>query len=279
MEYVKIRSLEEYLKYIKQNSAERISLEKRLEEEFKKNKIDFIFGYCRVCEQASRLKIKIKKNNKIVFRDSLVCEFCKLNSRKRFMLSYLKDLTKHSNSIPTVFMYEQITKFFKFSSKIKNIKIIGSEFLGYDKKPGQNINNIRHEDAMNLSLDNNSTDIVVSNDVYEHVPFISKALDESFRVLKNSGTLLISIPFHINNTKTISRATLGGHKVEHILPPIYHSNPVAENEGSLVYYDYGWDFLDMLRKAGFSDAYMLGFYDILFGHIGNGLQFIFCGVK
>ncbi len=64
-----------------------------------------------------------------------------------------------------------------------------------------------------------------------------------------------------------------------VLEPKFHSNPVAKKEGSLVFYDYGWDFLDFLKKAGFKDAYMLGYYEIFYGYIGNALQFIFVGKK
>jgi len=132
---------------------------------------------------------------------------------------------------------------------------------------------------MNLSFEDNSFDVIVSNDVYEHVPDINKSLKEAYRVLKNSGTLMISIPFQQKNKKTIRRATLEDGKIKHILESRFHSNPVAKKEGSLVFYEYGWDFLDFLKKAGFKDPYMLGYYEIFYGYIGNGLQFIFVAKK
>jgi len=279
MEFVKLRSFEEDQEYLKSHSNERLILEDFIRKELQEKQLDYLIGYCKVCDRPRRFIIQKNKNGKIVFKETLFCEYCKLNNRKRFMLSFLKEIVQNSDSRLSVFMYEQITRFFKLAKPIKNIDLVGSEFLGYDKKSGQVINNIRNEDAMNLSFEDNSFDVIVSNDVYEHVPDINKSLKEAYRVLKNSGTLMISIPFLRENTKTIRRATLDEGKIKHVLEPKFHSNPLAQKEGSLVFYDYGWDFLDFLKKAGFKDAYMLGYYEIFYGYIGNALQFIFVGKK
>lgn len=34
-------------------------------------------------------------------------------------------------------------------------------------------------------------------------------------------------------------------------PPVYHGHPVSE-EGFLVFFDYGWSFLDVMREYRFS---------------------------
>ncbi len=279
VEFVKLRSFEEFQKYQKSNRNERILYENNLIKEFEENKLNSISGYCRVCEKNTKFKLNINKKKKINFRGSLVCEHCKLGNRKRFMLSFLKDFTKNSDSNLRVFMYEQITKFFRLAQKINSIDLTGSEFLGYEKNPGQIIKNIRNEDALNLSFKDNSFDVIVSNDVFEHIPNINKSLSEAQRVLKNSGSLLISIPFYQNKLKTIRRASIKEGNIENILPPMYHSNPISKKDDSLVFYDFGWDFLDFLKSAGFSEQYLLGYYDIFHGHIGNGLQFIFVAKK
>ena len=90
--------------------------------------------------------------------------------------------------------------------------------------------------------------------------------------------MFITIPLK-GGEKTIQRATIENGKINHILPEQYHANPIAKEKGTLVFYNYGWDFLDFLKNAGFSDAYMLGYYDMNFGHIGDGLQSIFVAKK
>jgi len=265
MDLIKLRTQDEFRKYNRTYSNKRIQFEQRIIKEHEEEGLDFLLGYCKTCDKASKFKIVLNKHDKRIFRGSLVCEFCKLPTRKRFMLSFLQEFPKKSDSPLDVFMYEQVTDFFNSAQKIKNINCIGSEFLGYDKKPGQIIKNIRNEDGMNLSFENNSFDVLVSNDVFEHLPNINKALSEAYRVLKNSGSLLISIPFH---AKTTRRATMEEGKIQHLQQPIYHDNPIAKKEGSLVFYEYGWDFLDFVKTAGFHDVYMLIYYDYFYGYLG-----------
>ena len=185
------------------------------------------------------------------------------------MLSYLKKLLNNFDTSKNIFMYEAVTHVFNYAKDHFNHPLIGSEFFGYDKKLGQTVKGIRHEDALNLSLDDNSVDIIVSNDVYEHVPNISVALSEAYRILSDNGLLLISLPFFAMNEITVQRARLSNNnEIEHILPEEYHMNPISK-DGSLVFYDYGWDFLDFLKQSNFKDAYMLAYYDMTYGYVGN----------
>ena len=78
--------------------------------------------------------------------------------------------------------------------------IIGSEFLGNNLTAGQIINGIQHEDIQTPSFDNSTLDLVVSNDVMEHVPSPSAAFGELARVMRpgarsfNDLSLLCSQP-------------------------------------------------------------------------------------
>ena len=47
---------------------------------------------------------------------------------------------------------------------------------------------VRHEDLRSLSFPNNSFDLVLSAEVFEHIPEPYKALNEVFRVLKPGGS-------------------------------------------------------------------------------------------
>jgi SAM-dependent methyltransferase len=127
-------------------------------------------------------------------------------------------------------------------------------------------------------MPSDSIDIIVSNDVYEHVPDIRKALEEAYRVLKKSGKLMFSVPFHAAQDSTSQRALLEKGEITHLLPERYHGNPVS-SKGSLVFYDFGWDLLELFRSIGFRDVYMLSYYSMLYGYIGEGLQFMFVAEK
>jgi len=241
----------------------------------------FLIGYCEVCKKATKFNFKkrLLTPENLNFRGNFHCQHCGLGNRKRFLLSYLEKTLKDSEPDSTVYLYEQATSWFTHAKIFKDINLIGSEFMGYDKKSGEIINGFRHEDATNLSFENESIDIIASNDVYEHVQDINKALREAHRVLKKNGTLVISVPFFSNEGKTIKRSILENGKIKYLLPPVYHENTISKKKDSLVFYDYAWDLLDFIKDAGFSDAYMLGYYSMFFGYIGDGLQFIFIAKK
>ena len=99
-----------------------------------------------------------------------------------------------------------------------DLEIIGSEYLGFEYKGGEVVDDIRHEDVMALSFDDASIDLVVSNDVLEHVPNTYSALRECARVLSASGVLLATIPFHISKNKSVNRAEIKNDEVNYLLP-------------------------------------------------------------
>lgn len=158
-----------------------------------------------------------------------------------------------------------------------DVNIIGSEYLGYDKKPGEIINNLRHEDALNLSFENESIDIIVSNDVYEHVPDIKKVIQESYRVLKNKGKVIFTVPFYCFENEIKQRALIKNKEIINLMPAQFHDNPISE-KGSLVFYDFGWDLLNLYLKLGFKDVYALTYYSLFYGYLGQ-FQIMFVAEK
>lgn len=262
----KITNKEEYLKL---NKSAEIRLENKLRNLIdKETKINYK-GYCKVCDKKS--EFTIDKNYgyimKYMFRESVVCNQCNLNNRQRYMMYKLSDYSDKK-----IYMYEQVTHFFNTASQKFN-NLIGSEYISDDIKSGEIIDNIMHQDALNLSFTDNSFDIIVSNDVFEHIPDIKKALKEAYRVLKNNGKLLVSIPFNELEYSTNIRAKFDeNNHLIYIETPEYHGNPMSD-EGSLVFYDYGWDFLDMLKASGFKDVYATAYNSKKYAHIGNGIIF------
>ena len=85
---------------------------------------------------------------------------------------------------------------------------------------------LRHEDVERLSFAGASFDLVVSNDVLEHVAEPAAALGELYRVLRPGGELIFSVPFWIDREATVRRAERAGGEVRHLLPPAYHGDPL-----------------------------------------------------
>lgn len=250
--------------------------EKLISSENKENESWSHLGYCEVCRSAQKFWMDWRYSDGISlnFRERLVCDSCGLNNRQRFMAQYIKSIVNQSQEKQIIYCYEQVTTFYRtISNQLADHVVIGSEYLGYDVPPGEKRANIRHEDALQLSFSDESLHLIVSNDVYEHVPDISQTLKEAYRVLKKNGKLIVSTPFFSNAYDSVKRAELVNGKVKYRLPAQYHGNPLS-SKGSLVFYDFGWDFLDQCKKVGFEAAYVIGYHSVLHGYLG-GLQPIF----
>ncbi len=232
-----------------------------------------LIGYCDACEQVQPLLIDLQwgDGTEVSFRERAVCGKCGLNTRQRFIMAYIRHACIAHTGI-RIYAQEQVTDLFKALNK-DYPDTIGSEYLGPDIKPGAVVDGIRHEDCLALSFEDASFDIVISNDVLEHVADLQAALAELFRVLAPGGRLIFTVPFHYDTEKTVRRAGIENGALTHYLSPEYHGNPVAD-EGSLVFYDIGADIFDYLHEAGFSKVQIVCADSLVRGYYGAPSLFV-----
>lgn len=250
-----------------------------------------IAGLCGACERYVDLQVDMlfggcrDRNGHFVpnWRERLVCPYCRLNNRQRLVATLLVKRLGFSVGAKCVYVMERVTPFFQWledrrsrEALIGRHALIGSEYLSPRHESGTTIRGVRHEDIMHSSLETHSVDLIVSNDVFEHVPDPPRAFRECARLLKSGGKMLATIPF-TELDKTIFRARLAEAEVDHLEPPRRHGNPISD-EGSLVFAEFGWDCLDMLREAGFADAWIELYASVERGHLG-GAQLVFVAAK
>ncbi len=129
------------------------------------------------------------------------------------------------------------------ASKAKNY--IGSQYFP-NVTSGQYVNNFRCENLEKMSFEDNSIDLMITQDVFEHVMHPEKAFAEIARILKPGGMHIFTMPWYPALQKTRQRAKVNAlGKIEYLEVPIYHGNPVDE-KGSLVTFDWGLDFTDFI---------------------------------
>ena len=127
---------------------------------------------------------------------------------------------------------------------------------------------MRYENPSRCTYADEEFDIVVSNDVLEHIPSYKAAFAEAYRVLKPGGKFIFTVPFNANSMQTELRASVKENTIEYLTEPWYHPNPVEGYGPLLVYQVFGWDILHDLKECGFSDAYGKIYYGIKEGYLG-----------
>jgi hypothetical protein len=237
-------------------------------------------GFCVPCDKEVSLLVDMQSGGQRQgnvwlpnWRERLECPLCRMNNRQRLVSTLIKqelDLQKNKQ----VYFMEQVTPIYNWASAtFKYHNIFGSEYLGHEYEGGAIIKGIHHEDVENLSFPDGNLDLIVSNDVFEHVPNPKKAFAECARVLKVGGVMFATIPFHQSSDVSIVRAELSSNGLKNLLSPVFHGNPIS-SEGSLVFTDFGWDLIQWLLEAGFSDAAVDVYASEEYGHLGGG-QLVF----
>lgn len=238
-----------------------------------------IRGVCHPCDAEVAFAIDMHWGGQDVdgrfvpnWRERLACPVCGLNNRQRLIATLLIGILD-ARPTATVYFMEQVTPIFSlFSARYPDAEVIGSEYLG-DYPSGTVIEGIRHENAEALSFADGTLDLIVSNDVFEHVADPRRGFAECARVLKPGGVILATFPFFPWVEASVMRARLTATGIEHLHPPMYHGNPVSD-DGALVFTDFAWDLIDVIRRAGFPEPRVELYRSVRAGHLG-GLQMVF----
>ena len=150
-----------------------------------------------------------------------------------------------------IYLVEAISGFARWMRRrVGDQGLICSEFLEESEIP---VSDIPHQDLCELSFSNQSFDLVLCNELFEHVRDLGQAFTEIHRVLKADGRLIATCPLAFGQRDSILKARLNQETGEPdvIGEPEHHGDPVRPGHGSLVYRIPGWEILDQLQRAGF----------------------------
>lgn len=127
-----------------------------------------------------------------------------------------------------------------------------SEYWGEKSEYGTMVGGVRNEDLQALSFGDEVFDIVLSSDVFEHIPAPYIAHREVFRVLKHGGRHIFTVPYGEASLRDDVRASLVNGKTVHHAKALYHGDPVRPGEGVLVWTIFGQEMLVRLKEIGFN---------------------------
>jgi SAM-dependent methyltransferase len=109
-----------------------------------------------------------------------------------------------------------------------------------------------YADLQNLAFDDETFDVVIASDTFEHVREDVKGYREVYRTFKKGGTFLLTVPYNHQQEKTIVRVAVEGDKDIYLMEPRYHGGGGT----TLAYREYGRDLLGLLNSVGFAVGYV-----------------------
>lgn len=203
-----------------------------------------------------------------------------ISSRQRAVMRDIEIICEENQlHSPRIFAAEAVTP---FARRLAGLfpRFLGSEYTTDPEKLDW-LYPIPREDLCGLSLKSDMFDVIVTNEVLEHVPSIDAALAEIYRVLRPGGWHVGTLPFYYLSEKSERRAILRNGEVVHLLEPEYHGDPMNNKGGALVFEIPGWDILERAKAAGFSRAFMRHRISATYGVVCENIGgvFTFCCQK
>lgn len=230
-----------------------------------------LIGRCLICDQrtsflfpadfveqllAMGISREIIPQPVYLLRESLLCGQCHSANRER-QVAYVLLKTHEAETLSELsglHILNAESSGALHNRLLQNPKYCFSEYFGPEYAPSEVIKGIRNEDFQKLSFADDSFDVVITRDVFEHIPDPYQAHREVFRVLKKGGRHIFTVPFSRDSFTDIVRAELAGSEIIHHMPPQYHANPVDPENGALVFRIFSFEMLVELKRIGFAPA-------------------------
>ncbi len=116
---------------------------------------------------------------------------------------------------------------------------VASEFID-GAASGSVVDGVLCQDLQATSFADASFDLVITEDVLEHVAEPRRAFADIRRILRPGGWHVGTIPVNWARETTAARAVLENGAVRHLMPPEYHGDPTRP-EGILAFTEFGRD--------------------------------------
>ncbi len=188
------------------------------------------------------------------WRESLVGNG--LLSRNRAMLVLLERIYGSLDALKKqdVYVVEALTGFALWLKRqLGEERLLCSEYL---KGTAEVFGDIPHQNLCALTFADNSFDLVLCQELFEHVQNLDRAFAEIARVLRPGSRLVATCPLAFGQTESIIKAVADPEtgKPQLLTEVELHGDPIRPEQGSLVYRIPGWEIVDQLRREGFAEA-------------------------
>jgi len=133
------------------------------------------------------------------------CPVCHSSSRERLIWFWMSEANRG-------FRFAKDTTIAHFAPEkglsMQMARCVGENYTAYDFEPSRyrHLKRVEQADLSNLTIKDDSVDLLVCNHVIEHVPNVGQALAEIFRVTKPGGVAILQVPIALNLASTIELA-------------------------------------------------------------------------
>jgi SAM-dependent methyltransferase len=198
-------------------------------------------GYCVLCEKET-----VFTAHGSWLRDFFTCQSCGSVPRERALVAVLGMLYPDWRSLS---IHESSPSPRGASDKLRRecVSYTPTQYVA-GIPLGDLSNGFRNEDLERQTFPSESFDLVVTQDVFEHVFHPDKAITEIARTLRPGGAHICTVPIVRKSLPTRRRAAIVDGQIKHYEPPEYHGSPVDES-GVLVTIDWGYDIATYLSDA------------------------------
>ena len=237
-------------------------------------------GHCPVCGKdtefvARRDKPLPKAYYPIWFRDELKCQSCQSLPRQRALFAVLEMLYPAWRGMA---MHESSPGAGGASARFR-AECPGYVVTQFDSTLGfgnmHPSGRYRSEDLERQTFEDASFDLVVTQDVFEHLFAPDRAIHEIARTLRPGGAHILTVPLANRGRVSERRARLTPDGIEHLKPESYHGNPMS-SKGSLVTIDWGYDIVDYLAAHSGLSVSMFYIDDLTRGISASHIEVLVC---
>ena len=222
-------------------------------------------GHCPICDRGTTFVAR-----DAWLRDHYLCTRCKSIPRERALMTVLQDLFPDWRSL---IIHESSPGKRGVSRRLAEecARYIPTHFF-----PGVPLGSMlgewRCENLEQLTFEDASIDLHITQDVLEHVWHPHRAFAEIARTLKPGGAHLFTVPIENRNGPTTPRVSIDAvGTLTHLKPPVYHGNPI-DAKGSLVTMDWGFDIQDHIKAASGCETEIIVIDDLSRGIRGEYLE-------
>jgi SAM-dependent methyltransferase len=130
---------------------------------------------------------------------------------------------------------------------------------------GISVNGFRNENLENQTFCEEEFDIVITQDVFEHIYNPEKAFSEIARTLKYGGAHIFTVPLinKFDKTEVWAKQDNNGEPI-FMKREEWHGNPI-DKKGSPVTMHWGFDIIDFIKKSSNLDTKIEYLHDLYHG--------------